>query len=783
MDLTLTNDQSEALSRILEFMHSKVMGQFMLLEGKAGTGKTTLMKMVVRYNNKMGSSRLRILAAAMTHKARKVIEKALNEGGMITIPSKTIANLLKKQRLNSYLGHKKFGAGGNSMADFDFIIVDEASMLNDIDLEKLIEAARLHKTKILFIADAAQIPHPTQRLVNLAPDLLVKADSAVFKLKNRANLKEIVRQKEGNPVLDVALHIRNNLFCTEPYGPYQHIDNLKTMEITQSVQGRDGALAANPGISEVEKNMIGYPIRNMPGAYKSANSEPLKDKDKDKGWGSGHVLGSLQNVSDKQHGLEAPAPAPTKSIVQVGVRFVTSVEFEQLIVRELQGWNRGEWKDPFEVRILSYTNESVRTYNRLARNARYLPIKEETDTIAGIAGHRADLEPIMVGDLLMGYENLGFPTPYIENGQDYLVVGVRKVDNHPIVIGPGPSGKILAVGYLVTLGETMFDSMDVVPATVKTHFFPDVDNEKNLPILHELRFRAKLVNQPNSSTKSFKHYHELKDQLIFMECLYEFKGKIYGEAHFFREHPLLATNVSELLKEEINPVNQPGISSGPINDITPGRVRGVAGTAVAGTAVGGAGTAVGGAGTAAAQGLVKNEDNPRPKGQRSIRKHFLYEQIASLYPNLVEERMMSYHMLSDSEELGDRFLFIDKDIDFGYAITSHKAQASTYNRVYINDADIAKIRDRWNYEYNGWYRGSKERNQLKYVAVTRARHLVTVLSILKEQELERASELQKNELQKESVFSGNLFNKDEEFDEEPFDSTLPYVPSDLLQTV
>ncbi|MEX0598941.1 MAG: AAA family ATPase, partial [Candidatus Paceibacterota bacterium] len=142
MDLTLTNDQSEALSRILEFMHSKVMGQFMLLEGKAGTGKTTLMKMVVRYNNKMGSSRLRILAAAMTHKARKVIEKALNEGGVITVPSKTIANLLKKQRLNSYLGHKKFNTGGNSMAEFDFIIIDEASMLNDIDLEKLIEAAR-----------------------------------------------------------------------------------------------------------------------------------------------------------------------------------------------------------------------------------------------------------------------------------------------------------------------------------------------------------------------------------------------------------------------------------------------------------------------------------------------------------------------------------------------------------------------------------------------------------------------------------------------------------------
>lgn len=110
-----------------------------------------------------------------------------------------------------------------------------------------------------------------------------------------------------------------------------------------------------------------------------------------------------------------------------------------------------------------------------------------------------------------------------------------------------------------------------------------------------------------------------------------------------------------------------------------------------------------------------------------------------------------------------------------YSITSHKAQASTYNRVYINDADIAKIRDRWNYEYNGWYRGSKERNQLKYVAMTRARHLVTVLSILKEQELGKESEL--------TFEPGTLFNKDEQLEDEQFDLTLPYVPADVLQTI
>jgi hypothetical protein len=537
------------------------------------------------------------------------------------------------------------------------------------------------------------------------------------------------------------------------------------MEVKDSIKGMDADLyKKNSG--DTTGGLVGYPIRNMPGAP-IANSNAV-------------TTGSKQ--------------------IMVGLRFVTSLEFEKLIVQELQGWNRGEWKDPFEVRILSYTNEAVRTYNRLARNARYLPLDRQiqfkSSTATSVSewtqaatqssvdlidnkppatflipstpcipssasfstgtndpqnipagsqtispGLLPPLDPILVGDLLMGYENLGWPTPYIENGQDYLVVSVRRVENHPIQLGQDEKGKIigktLAVGWLVTMGETMHDSMDVVPATVKTHFFPDIDCEKNIPILQELRRRAQLVNQPNSSTKAYKHYYELKDQLIFMECLYEYRGKIYGESHFFREHPLLATNVAELIKEEFNPVRQPGISEGPTRDIHVPDVQ-------------------------HKDGKVKNEDNPRPKGVRSLRQHFLYDQISALYPNLVEERMMSYHMLGDSEELGDRFLFIEKDVDYGYSLTVHKSQASTYNRVYVDDSDIAKIRDRWNYQHNAWYRASKERNQLKYVAVTRARHLVTVLSILKEDRIDNDFEFD----------GGTLFDPEKEMVSESFDLNI-----------
>jgi exodeoxyribonuclease-5 len=59
---------------------------------------------------------------------------------------------------------------------------------------------------------------------------------------------------------------------------------------------------------------------------------------------------------------------------------------------------------------------------------------------------------------------------------------------------------------------------------------------------------------------------------------------------------------------------------------------------------------------------------------------------------------------------------IVKDMDYAYAITAHKGQGSTYNKVFIMEDDIDK---NWNV---------KERNQIKYVALTRPIKNAIVLS-------------------------------------------------------
>ena len=59
---------------------------------------------------------------------------------------------------------------------------------------------------------------------------------------------------------------------------------------------------------------------------------------------------------------------------------------------------------------------------------------------------------------------------------------------------------------------------------------------------------------------------------------------------------------------------------------------------------------------------------------------------------------------------------IKKDLDYGYAITGHKSQGSTYSHVFVMENDINE----------NWV--LKERNQIKYVALTRPTTSAMVLT-------------------------------------------------------
>jgi nucleoside-triphosphatase THEP1 len=105
----------------------------------------------------------------------------------------------------------------------------------------------------------------------------------------------------------------------------------------------------------------------------------------------------------------------------------------------------------------------------------------------------------------------------------------------------------------------------------------------------------------------------------------------------------------------------------------------------------------------------------------------LSEKLNTTYYDIINDRLSDDKIIADSETLADRYKVIEKDIYYGYAITAHKSQGSSYDNVVVDDIDFAKIQDRFNYKYDKLEKRIKEKNQLRYVAYTRAKHDLAII--------------------------------------------------------
>jgi exodeoxyribonuclease-5 len=191
----INDEQREAISEITQFLKKGNPNEWFVLEGKAGTGKTTIMTKVLEQF--IGKKRVEI--CALSHKAKKVLwDKVI--GNVLEIPtglsSHSIAGLLG-MTLNMETGAftKAYSKKKPPIRWADIIVVDEGSMVNEEALIHIMDAKK-PKAKVIFVGDIGQLPPIRDK-----NDPANGTPSPVFLSENKVKLLNRVRQTEDSHIL------------------------------------------------------------------------------------------------------------------------------------------------------------------------------------------------------------------------------------------------------------------------------------------------------------------------------------------------------------------------------------------------------------------------------------------------------------------------------------------------------------------------------------------------------------------------------------------------------
>lgn len=245
MSFVLTDDQQKALAAIVGFL-SHPTHKFFVLEGYAGTGKSTLVNEFLHQLPTLLTSMQIVLQrkldwevhlTATTNKAAEALSQITQK------PVSTIQSFLGLVVATDY---KKGTTSLIQKTKGDFkenqiILIDEASYIDD-DLKEWIHQLTAPSCKIIFIGDPAQ----------LTP--IKKFQAPVFQANYpKAQLNQVVRQVEGNPIIALATAFRHTVNTGEFF--QFHPDNHHIIHVPRSdfdklvVQSAD----TNRGVSNGSK--------------------------------------------------------------------------------------------------------------------------------------------------------------------------------------------------------------------------------------------------------------------------------------------------------------------------------------------------------------------------------------------------------------------------------------------------------------------------------------------------------------------------------------------------
>lgn len=180
-----------------EAILSAFSNNFMIITGGPGTGKTTIIKAIIKiyeelYKKSFDGIEDRVTLLAPTGRAAKRMMEAVG------FRASTIHSFLKWNMDND-----TFSVNEHNKVKTDVLIIDEASMIDTYLMDSLLKGI-YYDTKIILVGDYHQLP-------SVGPGDLLK-DLILSKNFLTIELNILYRAKENSHILTLADNIRNKIF-------------------------------------------------------------------------------------------------------------------------------------------------------------------------------------------------------------------------------------------------------------------------------------------------------------------------------------------------------------------------------------------------------------------------------------------------------------------------------------------------------------------------------------------------------------------------------------------
>lgn len=279
----------------------------LLIKGSAGVGKTFMVNSLIKsLITKLNNNTSKIYCSAPTNKAVKVLKEKIDSHEKIELL--TTHSALKLKRIIDYktgeISFKPSYDKNPPLRNVGVFIIDESSMLNTSLLMDVETHATKNNCKVIFIGDNQQLnpvgeehspvflgkPILTNPEENSENEFLMEYEKDLFvrfEPYPQVELREIVRQKEGNPIIDLSRNL-DQISKKEPnknaVGGYIYSNDLnKVVETLSYVNGSDELKYLAYTNAEVDKinNLVRQNIYGVPNKIEKEEilifNSPYKD--------------------------------------------------------------------------------------------------------------------------------------------------------------------------------------------------------------------------------------------------------------------------------------------------------------------------------------------------------------------------------------------------------------------------------------------------------------------------------------------------------------------------